>query len=211
MFITFEGIEGSGKSSQAKRLAMRLESMGYDVVVTREPGGTEIGKRIREILLSPDYSKMDATCELLLYLADRVQHQKEVIIPALEAGKVVICDRYFDASIAYQAKARGLGEFADRLIRKFSKPIPDITILLDCPEKLGLERARGRILQNNEQAQARFEAEKLDFHRRVRMAYLELAERYPNRIKVVSSKGGEASVEKKIWKIVSEYIKGRKG
>lgn len=209
MFITFEGIEGSGKSSHANRLASRLESMGYDVVVTREPGGTKIGKHIREILLSPESSEMEAACELLLYLADRVQHQNELIIPSLEAGKVVICDRYFDASIAYQAEARGLGDFGERLIRRFGKPVPDITILLDCPEKTGLARAKGRVLQNNEQAQARFEAEDINFHRKVRKGYLELARRYPERIKVVSTKGSEASVEKRIWKIVSEYIKGR--
>ena len=156
IFITFEGIEGSGKSTVAAKVAHRLASMGCDVVLTREPGGTKIGERIREILLSSEFSDMDATCELLLYLADRVQHQREVITPALAEGRVVVCDRYFDASIAYQARARGLGELAEDLINRFAEPIPDLTILLDCSAETGLARARGRILQNADQVFARF-------------------------------------------------------
>jgi len=210
MFITFEGIEGSGKSSHAEKLAKRLESIGYHVVITSEPGGTKIGKRIREILLAPESKGMDVKCELLLYLADRVQHQKDAIVPALNAGEIVICDRYFDASVAYQAKARGLGKFAEELIYQFAEPVPNLTILFDCLVETGIKRAKKRIAQKNEQAQARFEAEGADFHRRVRAAYLALAKSHPDRIKVVNTEQHEAKVGEAVWEIVSKYIRDRR-
>ena len=212
IFITFEGIEGSGKSTQARRLAQKLESLGYDVVLTREPGGTKIGERIREILLSTDSDGLVATSELLLYLADRVQHQSELIIPALKQGKVVVSDRYFDASIAYQARARGLGKFAEDLIFRFAEPVPDLTLLLDCSAEVGLRRARGRIEELGEHLQARFEAEEIGFHRRVRAAYLALAQSFPDRIKVVNSELPPDEVFERVWKIVSERMGiGREG
>jgi len=206
IFITFEGIEGSGKSIQARRVAEKLESLGHDVLLTREPGGTAIGERIRRILLSPESSGMDAMCELLLYLADRVQHQSEVLMPSLDLGRVVICDRYFDASIAYQAKARGLGGFAGELISRFAEPVPDLTLLLDCSAETGLSRARGRVRQQGEQAFARFEEEDVGFHRSVRAAYLSLAQSQPDRIKVVNSELAADEVFDRVWELVSGCV-----
>jgi len=183
-FITLEGIEGSGKTTQAARLKDLLVRKGLDVVVTREPGGSPIAEKIREILLDPRNRKMVALTELFLYEASRTQHVAEVIRPALEAGKTVICDRFFDASTAYQGNARGLDmETVERLnLLATGGIVPDLTIVLDLPAEAGLRRLK--------RSRDRIESEAIEFHERVRQGYLKLARLYPDRIKVVDASGG---------------------
>ena len=151
MFISFEGIEGSGKTTHVKHTLRFLQDKGHDCVITREPGGTRIGEKIRAILLDPLSKDMDPLTELLLYTADRAQHIKEYILPLLSDGKMVLCDRYYDATLAYQGFARGLDI---GLIEKMHKLLfenlkPDITLLLDLPPEIGLERAWKQINNGN--------------------------------------------------------------
>jgi dTMP kinase len=183
MFITFEGIEGCGKSTQAGLLRELLEGRGLSVLVTREPGGSPIGEQIRHILLDPGNHGMVALAELLLYEASRCQHVEAVIKPALDAGKVVICDRFFDASTAYQGYARGLDiAMVGRLnLVATGGRKPDLTIVLDLPVDMGLMRL-GRNLD-------RIESEAVEFHERVRQGYLKIAENEPGRVKVVNAGG----------------------
>jgi dTMP kinase len=183
VFITFEGIEGCGKSTQAGLLRELLEGRGLSVLVTREPGGSPIGEQIRHILLDPGNHGMVALAELLLYEASRCQHVEAVIKPALDAGKVVICDRFFDASTAYQGYARGLDiAMVGRLnLVATGGRKPDLTIVLDLPVDMGLMRL-GRNLD-------RIESEAVEFHERVRQGYLKIAENEPGRVKVVNAGG----------------------
>lgn len=202
-FITFEGVEGTGKSTQIERLARALERAGERVLVTREPGGTALGRRLRAVLLEPAERPMHPWVELLLYTADRAQHLSEVVLPALERGTVVLCDRYVDASLAYQGHARGLGFEAVRALHR-SPPLdtlPDRTLLLDMDSAASLERARRRNAASAGHAnEGRFEAEELAFHERVREGYLELARREARRIVRIDAAGspeavGRAAVE----------------
>jgi dTMP kinase len=196
-FLTFEGVEGSGKSTQIRHLASHLERLGRQVVLTKEPGGTPLGDRIRAILLDPDESGMDPWAELFLYAASRRQHVVDVIGPALERGAAVLCDRYTDATLAYQGYGRLLQ--LDRLTAlnewATSGVSPDLTVVLDLEEEEGLARARRR---NEESAalrrEGRFEAENLRFHRRVREGYLALAQQAPERYAVVDGAGSEDAV-----------------
>lgn len=191
MFITFEGIEGSGKSTQAKRLAGYFQQRGFGCVLTREPGATPIGAKIRSILLDPDSRGLVPDAELLLYLADRVQHQQTLIVPALARGEHVISDRYADATLVYQGYARGIdpSRILD-LHRSFCQGLdPDLTFLLDLPVEAGLERAIGALQQGDrEQRESRFELEHLDFHRRVRSGYLTLAKTHPERFRIIDAR-----------------------
>jgi dTMP kinase len=191
MFITFEGIEGSGKSLQIARSHQYLQQKGVGSILTREPGGTDFGTALRKVLLGADGCRREPICELLLYLADRCQHLKEVIEPAFQKGLVVLSDRYQDATRAYQGAARGIPEpDIENLTRLLGIIEPDKTILLDLPAEEGLARARSR---NSSfpaaAAEGRFEAEDLSFHRRVREAYLELSKRFPQRIFPVEASG----------------------
>jgi dTMP kinase len=178
-FITFEGPDGAGKTTQMTRLTAYLRERGLDVLVTREPGGTPIGEQIRHLLLDPGNSAMDPVTETLLYAASRAQHVREVIGPALAAGRVVVCDRFFDSSLAYQAYGRGLGE---RMVRDINGPAmgdiaPDATIcMLARPET-----SRRRLSRKNN-ALDRLENEDADFFDRVYEGYLALARAYPGRI-----------------------------
>jgi dTMP kinase len=183
VFITFEGIEGSGKSTQAGLVKSFLEERGMVVLVTREPGGSPIGEQIRRILLDPANHGMVALAELLLYEASRCQHVEAVIKPALEEGKVVICDRFFDASTAYQGYARGLGvEMVGKLnLIATGGRKPDLTIVLDLPVEVGLRRL--------EKSLDRIEREAVEFHERVRQGYLRIAGNEPGRVKVVNASG----------------------
>lgn len=201
MFITLEGIEGSGKTTQIKHIHRFLRTCGYGVVATREPGGTPIGQKIRGILLDPDHKNLCAPAELLLYVADRVQHIRQVIRPGLEAGKIVICDRFSDASIVYQGAARGID--AGLIVRLHqlagANLRPDLTLLLDLPPETGLARAWGRIDQKGSQdRESRFEEEDLNFHKRVRQGYLELAQREPERFVIIDASLSEVEVKKRI-------------
>uniref|UniRef100_A0A7C4RPS6 Thymidylate kinase n=1 Tax=Desulfatirhabdium butyrativorans TaxID=340467 RepID=A0A7C4RPS6_9BACT len=190
MFITFEGIEGSGKSTQVKLLAEWLTQRGVPCVTTREPGATPIGARIRTLLLDPASRDLVADAELLLYLADRVQHLKTLILPALEAGNIVISDRYADATLVYQGYARGIDpdrilDLHRRLCGGFD---PDRTFLLDLPVAEGLFRAQ-RALDDGERSkrESRFEQEAIEFHENVRSGYLTVARMHPKRFTIVDA------------------------
>ena len=208
MFITFEGVEGSGKTLQVSRTEAYLQERGISCLVTREPGGTDFGRAVRRVLLGTGGAAREPMCELLLYLADRYQHLKETIEPALSRGLLVISDRYHDATRAYQGTGRGVPlETIDALAGMLNIREPDATILLDLDPEVGLARARLR----NEQipsagAEARFEEEALAFHGRVRRAYLELAARSPERIKVISALGNPDEVFARIIPVLEHRL-----
>jgi len=208
LFITFEGVEGSGKTTQILRLKRYLTRKGIPCKVTREPGGCPIGEKVRKILLTPDHHDMTPMSELLLYEAARAQHVKEVIMPLLKKGVVVLCDRFSDASIAYQGYGRKLDlRLVDSLNHFASQGIkPNITFLLDCPSDVGLKRAlrRNRVLK--QEKEGRFEREKIQFHHRVRRGYLSIAKKEPDRMKVIDTRQGEEKVFQKIRRIVDELI-----
>jgi dTMP kinase len=209
MFITLEGIEGSGKTTQMQQLSTLFENRGHACVLTREPGGTTLGEKIRAILLDPASTGLVPTAELLLYMADRAQHINSLIKPSLAEGKIILCDRYFDATVVYQGFARGLdtGVICDlhRLI--FDDLKPDITFLLDLAPQIGLARA-WRQLDNGTRSgsESRFEEETLSFHEKVRTGYLELARRQPGRIKVVDASRDEKQVQADIRDALAEYF-----
>jgi len=206
MFITFEGIEGSGKTTQLRHVADFLKKRGHDCVITREPGGTRIGEKIRAILLDPASKGMDPLTELLLYTADRVQHVKELLEPSLAIGKTVLCDRYFDATVVYQGYARGLDiELIKRLHRLLSAGLrPDITFLLDLPAEAGLSRAWAQIDNGNRTGkETRFEKEALSFHEKVRAGYLALARKEPERFRIIDAGRNAADVQKDILKVLA--------
>lgn len=211
MFITFEGIEGSGKTSQVRNTAEFLQDKGHECVITREPGGTRIGEKIRAILLDPLSKDMGPLTELLLYTADRAQHVSECILPLLAAGKTVLCDRYFDATMAYQGFARGIDiGLIDKIHRLLLENLkPDLTILLDLPAEIGLARAWKQInkgARNNEET--RFEEETLSFHQKVRAGYLEIARLEPERFRIIDASEKEKDVREKIIKTLSDATKG---
>ena len=208
MFITFEGIEGCGKSTQAKRIANRLEREGVSLVLTREPGGTSIGHDIRQILLSSKNRDLPPLAELLLYEADRVLHMSGVIKPSLAEKRWVLCDRFFDATTAYQGYARGqdlhmvthLNEMASFGIA------PDVTFLLDCPVSVGIGRALKRNALSDEAGQDRFEQEKTAFHEAVRYGYMDLAKKNPERFVVVDATQAENRMEEAIFSHLKAHI-----
>ena len=190
MFITFEGIEGSGKTTQIKRLNKVLNERGIPRLITREPGATKIGLQIRAILLDRKNKKMDPLAELFLYLADRCQHMKEKIGPALSQGQWVISDRFWDATAVYQGLARGLnGKLLNQLRPIILGPVwPDKTFLLDLPVSIGLGRAWERINTSEEsKKESRFEKEAMAFHQKIRQGYLSLAGKDPKRIAVIDA------------------------
>lgn len=209
VFITFEGIEGCGKSTQIQRLADRLHAQGARVVLTREPGGTVIGERIRSVLLDASHSAMAPVTELLLYTAARHQHVAEVIRPSLEQGRIVLCDRYADATTAYQGAARRIDPDAIRQLHRIATENldPTLTILLDCPAAEGLARARERNALSHEASKHdRFEREELAFHERVREGYLAIAADHPRRVAVIPAHGTIDEVHARILAVVTERL-----
>lgn len=209
LFITLEGGEGAGKTTQIVRLAEQLDGRGIECIRTREPGGTDLGRKIRALLLDPDHAGMAAETELLLYMADRAEHIAAVIRPALAGGRSVLCDRFFDATIVYQGEARGLP--VDRILRlhelMFDGLTPDLTLLLDLPVETGLERARRQLeLGARSQRESRFEAEALRFHRRVREGYLALARRHPQRFRVIDGAADPDRVSAEIARAVDDAL-----
>ena len=205
MFITLEGIEGSGKTTQIGRLVKYLQDRGIECVATRQPGGTLIGKTIRSILLDPANNALKPMTELLLYMADRSQHIFEMIKPCLEAGKTVVCDRYFDATVVYQGFARGLNiEMIGQLHKLlFDDLKPDVTLLLDLAPQVGLERARQQLNTGQRSGdESRFEAETLAFHEKVRAGYLELARLEPDRFKIIDA----AQTQDQVFAVISEVV-----
>ena len=185
MFITFEGIEGCGKTTQIGFLSRNLKKRGIACIATFEPGGTKVGKQIRKILLDSRNKGLTPLAELMLYEADRAQHVEELIEPALRQGFWVLSDRFFDATVVYQGFARGQdGNLIGFLNKKAAHGlVPDLTFLLDCPVEVGLARATSR----NNRGQDRFEQEKLEFHRKVRKGYLELARKFRKRFVVIDA------------------------
>jgi len=206
-FITFEGIEGCGKSTQLRLAAARLTAAGHGVVVTREPGGCPIADAIRAILLDAGNSAMVPMTELLLYGAARAQHVAEVVEPALDAGKIVLCDRFTDSTLAYQGYGRDLDrELIARLNTLAASSIrPDLTIVLDCPVEVGLARAMARINSFDTAREERFEQESLLFHERIRGGFLSLAAAEPRRFVVLDGSRGIEETEA----LVTEAIMSR--
>jgi len=208
-FITFEGIEGSGKSTQIRRLLEWLRERRVETRMTREPGGTVMGEKVRGILLDPTMKGLIPRAELLLYAAARVQHIEEVIQPAIGEGKVVLCDRFTDATVAYQGYGRGipLGEIKviNSLVTVDLKP--DLTILLDLPVEVGLKRARDRNSADASIAASRFEDEDMAFHGRVRSGYLEIAAYERGRVKIVPADQPVEKVARQVQSLVSKVLK----
>ena len=194
MFITLEGPEGSGKTTAVETAVNRLKEMGYEIVRTREPGGTPIAEQIRNVILDKENTMMDPRTEALLYAASRRQHLIEKVWPALKEGKIVICDRYLDSSLAYQGGARGLGVDNILNINLFAteNTWPDLTLLFDIDPKLGLER----IAKNASREVNRLDLEKIEFHNKVRQTFLDLAKRFPDRYVIIDASQDRETVAK---------------
>jgi len=210
LFITLEGIDGTGKSTQLRLLVQHLKKRGLAVRVTREPGGTKVGERIRKILLASTTTRLAPLAELALMYAARAQHLQEVIRPALARGEIVVSDRYNDASLAYQGYGRRLGVETvlafDRIV--CARTQPDLTLVLDLAPRISLQRARGRQSQRKSN-QERFERQGMIFYRAVRRGYLSIARKEPARVKVVRADGPVAEVQARIRKIVDAFLARR--
>ena len=204
IFITFEGPEGAGKTTIIQKIAERLEQENIKVLSTREPGGIEIAEKIRAVILNPEHTAMDERTEALLYAAARSQHYFEKVRPALDAGKLVICDRFIDSSLAYQGYARGIGINEVLAINEFAigKKLPDVTILFDLAPEVGL----ARIQAHGDREVNRLDVESLAFHEKVREGYLLLVKRYPERIKVVNADQNVEQVIEDVWSILCDVI-----
>ena len=194
MFITLEGPEGSGKTTAVEAAVKALEAKGYQIVRTREPGGTPIAEQIRNVILDKANTNMDPRTEALLYAASRRQHLVEKVWPALKEGKIVICDRYLDSSLAYQGGARGLGVENILNVNLFAteNTFPDLTLLFDITPEEGLKR----ISANANREVNRLDLEKLEFHHKVRDTFLELAKRYPERFVIIDASKSKDEVAK---------------
>jgi len=205
MFITLEGPEGSGKSTQIKRLAKRLEAMGYPVITTREPGGTPIGDQIRQVLMRMENKELHPRTEILLFLAARAQLVEQLIKPALQDGKIILCDRYGDSTLAYQGYGHGLDLEKLRQMLDFATDHlkPDLTVLLDLDVKTGLMRKKVEDEWN------RLDAYEVLFHERVRQGYLNLAKEEPERWRIVDASKGVEAVQEDLFRIILEGIKNQ--
>lgn len=205
LFITFEGPEGAGKTSVLKVMVERLQQENIDVLATREPGGIEIAEKIREVILNPAHTAMDARTEALLYAAARSQHFHEKVQPALEEGKLVLCDRFIDSSLVYQGMGRNLGVEAVHAINEFAigRRMPDQTILFDLEPAIGL----ARIEANRADEINRLDTESLAFHEKVREGYLQLAQQNRERIRIVDASQPLEDVIESTWAILKVLLK----
>lgn len=202
-FISLEGGEGTGKTTQIERLKKHLTSAGFDVLITREPGGTPVAEAVREIILRGDPESMDAKSEAMLLFAARRNHMEQVIKPSLEAGKWVISDRFADSTMAYQGFAGGVGENDINALYKWALGdfAPDLTLIFDIPVEIGLSRAGVR-MAGEENAEDRFERMGNEFHNTMRQAYLDIAKSDPNRCEVIDVNSTIDDVEARIWKVI---------
>ncbi len=202
LFITLEGIEGAGKSTVIDFIENFITSSGYDVVKTREPGGTAIGEQIREILLNKNNDKLTDDTELLLIFAARAQHLSEIILPNLTSNKIVLCDRFIDASYAYQGAGRGIEQSKINLLENWVMPDikPDLTFLLDLDPKIAFER------RNKRSDADRFESEDIHFFEKIRQYYLERAENEPERFRVINSELSLEDVQEQIKNILKDMV-----
>src|SRR4030066_1035439 len=202
LVVSFEGIEGTGKTIQSRLLYEYLVKNGYNVILTEEPGGTRIGLKIRDVLLSVENKEITPVTELLLFNASRAQHLKEVILPALNEGGIVITDRFSDSTVAYQGYGRGIDlkliDSLDTMVTEGLKP--DITLLLDLDAETGLLRNKG--INKTD----RLELEDLKFHKKVRAGYLQMAAREPERIKLIDGSGSIEEIHQKIIKIITDFL-----
>ena len=205
MFITFEGGEGAGKSTAIKRIVEKLTSEGYEIVLTREPGGTPMAEEIRNVILDKKNTAMDPRTEALLYAASRRQHLVEKVIPALKEGKLVLCDRFLDSSLAYQGGARGIGIDTVYNMNLFATEgmLPDLTILFDIKPEEGL----ARIAANSQREVNRLDVEKLTFHNKVRDSFHELAKKFPERFVIVDASKTPDEVFEDAYKAIEDRLK----
>lgn len=203
-FITIEGPEGAGKTTVMQDVFEQLQSEGYDLITTREPGGIRISERIREIILDTEFTEMDGRTEALLYAAARRQHLVEKIEPALALGQIVLCDRFIDASLAYQGYARGLGIDEVLSINEFAigKLMPDLTLYFDVDPEIGLNR----IAKNDNRELNRLDVESLSFHQAVRTGYQEVVKRYPNRIQVIDASQSQEEVTYYVLNVLKKTL-----
>ena len=204
MFVTIEGPEGSGKSSVTKEVVKKLEDEGYEVVLTREPGGTPIAEQIRNVILDKANTKMDSMTEALLYAASRRQHLVEKVWPLSKQGKIVISDRFLDSSLAYQGGARGLGIDKILALNQYATDgyYPELTLLFDLDPKIGLER----IAANKNREVNRLDLEKIEFHNSVRQTFLSLAKRFPDRYVVLDASKSFDEVVEDAYKAVKDRL-----
>lgn len=207
MFITFEGGEGAGKSTAIKSIVEALEKEGKDILLTREPGGTPISEEIRNIILDKKNTAMDPRTEALLYAASRRQHVVEKILPALKRGTIVLCDRFLDSSLAYQGVARGIGVDEVYEMNRFAigDLEPDLTIFFDIDPEIGL----ARIAKNKDREVNRLDVEKLAFHKKVREAFLSLAERFPERYVVIDASKDPQTVFEEAYAPIERRLRMR--
>lgn len=204
MFITLEGPEGSGKSTVLKMICEYLEENNIDYISTREPGGINISEQIREVILNKNNTKMDSRTEALLYAASRRQHLSEKVIPALKEGKIVICDRFIDSSLAYQGYARGIGMNKVMQINEFAidEYMPNLTLYFDIDPKIGLDR----ISKNQDREVNRLDLEKLQFHKKVREGYLTILHNNPNRVKLIDASKTIEEVFKQVKVVLNNIL-----
>lgn len=204
MFITFEGPEGSGKTTVSNIIVNKLEKLGYKVVQTREPGGTPIAEAIRNVILDKKNTELDPRAEALLYAASRRQHLVEKVWPAIKEGKIVVCDRFLDSSLAYQGGARNLGVENILNVNMFATEgtFPDITLLFDIAPEDGLKR----IAANSNREVNRLDLEKIDFHKKVREVFLDLAEKYKERFVVIDANKPLEDVVEDAWSAIKNKL-----
>lgn len=207
-FITFEGGEGAGKSAVLHRLTERFRAQGLDVMETREPGGIAIAEQIREVILNPANTKMEGRTEALLYAAARRQHLTEKILPALKEGKIVLCDRFIDSSLAYQGYARGLGMDEVLTINQFAiqHVMPGLTLFFDIEPKKGLER----ITANKDRERNRLDLEASSFHEKVYEGYQLVKQKFPNRIQMINADQPIEKVEQEAYDYILSYLNDQK-
>lgn len=204
-FISFEGGDGAGKTTILRSLVSKFQQLGHDVLATREPGGIEIAEKIREVILNPAHTKMEERTEALLYAAARRQHLVEKVLPALEQGKIVLCDRFVDSSLAYQGYARGLGMEEVYAINQFAIKdyLPDLTLFFDIEPKKGLER----IQSNSNREKNRLDLENVRFHEKVYEGYQLLTKKFPDRIQVINADQEFVAVEKDAFDCIGSILK----